>query len=380
MPRALLPLAAVIALTLLLPLLGAVAGGQPLSELLRLPMTARAWDPAPPNAAITLAASLAAALTVLAVLWLARPRHRAGRAVETRTPAPLPRYVWFALFALIAALIAVDGDAVNAACALITLAVALLANADTQRRTGNSLIRQRPGYFFSLFAASLAVGWMFYWLNLFLQLWTYPPAVEAVPFVLGKSFHYAVLLPALLSLRQWLASFEPVLRWTRAAAPMGGEPAPQEGWMLIGFAALALAAAPLWPDWLYPVALLAPLLLALGLQQVRARPTLLSGLAAGDWSRVLLPAAAALMLGVFAQACNWLLGPAWRFELPLIGGPELFGLPLAAYTWLFPLGLLGVWVGDQLTDPWKNRPQQPTYRPRFPVKISVTDLLGKRRR
>ena len=380
MLRSLLPLLAVLTLTVLAPLAGALAGGASLTELLRLPLTERAWDALRPSPLVTLAAWSLMIAVIGAIVWSAHPRARSRRTIETRTPSALPRYTWFGVFALIVAIAAVDGGAVNLAAALITLAVTLFANADTQRRTGNSLLRQRPGYFYSLFPASLAVGWAFYWLNLWLQLWTYPAATETVPFLLGKSADYAVLLPALLSLRQWLASYPLLLAWTTQARPLNGRASPQEGAVLLGLAAVALVGAPLWPDCIYPLTLLAPLLLAVGLQQLRDQPTLFAGLANGDWSRVLLTAVAALLVGLLTQACNQALGPAWVIELPLIGGPNLLGLPLPAWLWFPALGLFGLWVGDQLTTPWKQRPQQPQYRPRFPIKVVVEDLLGKPRR
>ena len=380
MLRPLLPLLSVLALMVLVPLAGALLGGASLAEHLRFPLTARAWDPLGPSPLITLAAWALAIALGGGVFWLARPRARAERTIETGTSAPLPRYTWFGVFALIVAIAAVDGGAVNLAIALIVLAITLFANADTQRRTGNSLLRQRPGYFYSLFPASLAVGWAFDWLNLWLQLWTYPTATETVPFVLGKSAYFAVLLPALLSLRQWLASFPLLLDWTSRGRPLDGQPSSREGAILLGLGAIALIGAALWPDWIYPLTLLAPLLLAIGLQQLRGQPTLFAGLASGDWSRVLLTAIAALLVGLLSQASNQLLGPAWVFHLPLIGGPTLLGLPLPAWLWLPGLGLFGLWVGDQLTTPWKQRPQQPRFRPRSPVKVVVEDLLGKPRR
>jgi hypothetical protein len=371
MPRPLLPLLGVIGLTVLLPLLGAVLGGEPWTQLIALPLSTRAWDPLQPSALATWLTGMVLLLAIALIAALAWPARPSGRKIDRRSPAPLPRYAWFGIFALIGTVIAVDGHAVNLAVGLITLALALFANADTQRRTGNSLIRQRPGYFLSLFPASLAMGWTFYWLNLFLQLWTYPAATEAAPFVLGKSVDYATLLPALLSLRQWLASWPPLLDWTTRARPIAGSAQGQEGWLLVGLAAAAITGASLWPDWIYPLTLLAPLLFAVGLQQIRGQPSLFAGLASGDWSRLLLPAAAALLIGIVAQACNAMLGPAWVFELPLIGGPSPFGLPLPAYVWMLPLGLLGIWIGDQLTSPWKERPQPPSGRRPLPVKIVI---------
>ena len=373
MPRSLFSLLGVIGVTVLLPLLGSALGREPWTQLMALPLTARAWDPLPPSPLATWLTGVLLLAAIVVIAGLAWPVRPSGRSVDTRNPAPLPRYAWFGVFALIGTVIAVDGHAVNLAAGLITLALALFANADTQRRTGNSLLRQRPGYFVSLFPASLAMGWTFYWLNLYLQLWTYPAATEAVPFVLGKSVDYAMLLPALLSLRQWLGSFPRLLDWTTRARPIAGSAAQQEGWLWVGLAAAALSGASLWPDWIYPLTLLAPLLLAVGLQQIRARPGLFAGVASGDWSRLLFPAAAALLIGSVAQACNAMLGPAWVFELPLLRGPSPFGLPLPGYVWMLPLGLLGIWIGDQLATPWKERPQQPSGRRPFPVKIVLQD-------
>jgi hypothetical protein len=371
--RPLLPVLAAAAALLVLPLLGALLGGAPLAELLRLPLTARAWDPLAASPVWTWLTSLLGLALLAATGYLAWPRRPPARRLDGSTPGRIPRFAWLGVFALLLAIIAADGDAAITAIALVMLALAIFANADTQRRTGSCLLTQRPGYFRSLFAASLVAGWLFHWLNLFLQVWVYPAASEAVPFVLGTSLAYAVLLPALLSLRQWLASFPALLASVSRAQPLdGGAASQQEGWILLLVTLLGLAGAALWPDWIYPLTLTAPLLLVVALQQLRGRPTPFAGIAGGDWSRILLPALAALLLGLLAQSLNALLGPAWVIRLPLIGGPELLNLPLPAWLWVALLGPFGVWLADQLTDPWKQRPQQPPGSG-FPVRIQIGD-------
>jgi hypothetical protein len=371
-----MPLLAVTAVTLLLPLAGALLGGVPLSELLHLPLREHAWDPLAPSPLFTWVLDSLVLLLLAAVIFSAWPR----RARAPRLPKPparrLPRFVWFGVLAALLAVMTADAAAVNATVGLALLALVIVANADTERRTGSCLLSQRPGYFASLFAASLAAGWLFHWLNLFLGLWRYPPAAEAVPFVLGKSLAYAVLLPALLGLRQWLASFPALLGAVmRADLRDDKVAAPQEGWLLAAVALLGLAGAALWPDWIYPLTLSAPLILAVAAQQIRRRPTPFAGIADGDWSRVLLPAVAAVLVALLVQGLNWLLGPAWVIELPLLGGPALFGVPLPGWAWIALLGPFGVWLADQLTAPWQQRPQRPQPRTRFPVRVE----LGGRR-
>ncbi len=364
----LLPMLTVAVATLALPLVGALLAGIPLAELLHLPLTARGWDPLGPNLLFTSSVATLALALLTAAGFFAWPRRAAGHRAGATVRGRIPRLIWLGVFALLLAVITAEGQAVNATGALVVVALTLFANADTERRTGSCLITQQPGYFRSLFAASLGAGWLFYWLNLYLQLWVYPPAAELVPFVLGKSLDYAVLLPALLSLRQWLASFPRMLQLVSRAKPLGLAPATAQGaLLLLLLAVLGLVGAALWRDWIYPLTLTAPLLMALGLQQLRARPTPFAGVRHGDWSRILLPAAAALFLAVVAQGLNLLLGPAWAIQLPLLGGPQFLGLPLPGWVWLALLGPFGVWLGDQVTEPWKQRPQQPTLGHGFPM-------------
>jgi hypothetical protein len=254
---------------------------------------------------------------------------------------------------------------------LLILGLTLLLAAHTEWRTGISLVNQRPGYFLLLYPASALLGWLFHWVNLFLQLWVYPGAGtdSAIPFVLVRTLDYATLLPALMVLRQWLAAWRPLLDWCTRAGSVQGSNQTQEGWLYLGAASIGLAGSALWPDWIWPLTWLSPVLLVMGMQQVGGKPTLFAGTRRGDWSRILIPALAALLLGLVIQGWNVLVGPAWTFSLPLIQSRSLFGLPLPAYAGLLPLGLLGVWCADQLAHPWKRRPKK--RRREFPIRISV---------
>lgn len=371
----------------LLPVMGAVLSSQPLGDLLRFPLDTRAWDPAPASAKVTALANGAGLLLLAVLIWLIWPRRPAHHRLSPKPPRQVwPPYVWIGGLLLIAALIAVDGGAAHAAIGLVTLALTLFVNADTERRSGQSLISQRRGYFLALFPLSLIAGWLFlYWPNLFVRLWTYPAASEAIPFALGKSLDYATLVPALMSLRQWLASFSGLLTLTRRGRPLapdGQRLAAPEGVLLIGLACLALAAGPIWPDLLYPLFVAAPAVLVIGIQIARSQTTSLAGLGAGDWSRPLLSSIAALLIMAVGQALNLLLGDAWLYQLPWLAGPMLLALPAPAWSVVIPLTLLGLWLADQIAEPFRQRPQQAPFRPSVSVKVSIADLLGdlKKRR
>lgn len=358
-------------LTALIPLVAAWATGQPLSVLLQFPLSQPAWDAIPPQPALSAAALLLTGLIIAGFIWVGWPRKPASIGpVPQAAAAPSktwPRSAWLALMFAIAAMIAADGGAVNAVIGLLNLALTFALNADTERRTGRSLLGQHRRYFLMLFPVSLVAGWVcFYWLNLFTQLWTYPQATEAVPFALGKSLDYATMLPAMLSLRHWLASFPALLRATQRGPVFWAQHdsnAEAEAWLLLCLGGLSLSALAIWPEWLFPTLWIAPLLLALGAQKLRRQPSCLVALQRGDWSRPLLAIlATALLLGL-GEAANQALGPAWVYQLPMIADPSWLQLtlpaPVPAWLSILPLALLGLTLADQTTKLLRQPPPGP---------------------
>jgi hypothetical protein len=342
------------------------------SELLALPLTDRAWDPLPLDPVRLWIFSLALALWGLVTLALAWPRGPQTAGPESTQPgAPpgrLPAWGLWGPIALAGAALAALGGYPAQSQPLLVLGLALVLAADTERRTGSSLLARRHGWLLLLFGASAALGWLFYWLNLFLQLWTYPGAGAPLAFLLVRTLDYATLLPALMALRQWLASLPGLVALMDRGMPVDDRGRPREAWLYLGAACVALLGAAIWPDWIWAPAWMAPVLLVLGMQKIAGQHTLFASTRRGDWTGILLPGLAALALGAAIQGWNVLTGPVWDFRLPLIDGLHLFGLPLPAYAGLVPLGLLGLWVAQQLAHPWRRRGRRP---PPFPVRISI---------
>jgi hypothetical protein len=362
----LLRLLILIAAVIGLPFFGALLGREPLSQFLHLPLRERAWDPLPLDLAVFWAGLVATSGLLMVLVWLAWPRSRPSTPPAAVPPARFPRWGW--LGAPIA-LVATGLGSTGIGLPILFVGLSVLWSADTQRRSGPSLLTRRPVYFAVLFPVSAIFGWLYYYLNLYLQLWTYPAAGSPAGFALTQTAEYATLLPTLLSLRQWLGSFPLVLGACSRGHALRADGGPATGWALIGLACFGLAGAGLWRDWIYPLTWVAPLLLALGIQGVRNRPSPFAGIASGDWSRALLTAFSALCLGVIAQAWNHLAGPFWVYSLPAIDAARLLDLPILAYVGLLPLGLLGIWLADQLALPWRRHPLGRF--PKFPIRIVV---------
>lgn len=365
MAVAFLPLAVVLVLCLLLPPLGALVAAQPIEQFLHLPLEARGWDALPASRGATGVSLALGAALVGWTLW--RSRSRGPVRQEAIPGAAWPRWSWSGPVLLVAALAigAIWSPHLSGPLALLGLTLAL--NAHLQRRSGGSLVHRNPRYFLALYPVGAALGWTIHWLNLYLQLWHYPSPPGAVSFTLLATFDYAVLLPALLSLRQWLATLPGLGGWGQRATPLGTGDVRWAAWPLIGLGGLGLAGAGVWPDHIYPLTWVSPLLLALGLQALSGKPGLLAGLASGDWGRLLHTSLAALLLGLAAQAWNRWTGPYWVFDLSLIGGPAPLGLPVVGWLGVIPLALTGLWMADQVARPWHGR-NKPRF-PEFPVKI-----------
>jgi hypothetical protein len=332
-PFALLPLIAVFSLILILPPLGALVAGQPLGQFLHLPLEARAWDALPPDPSLTWAALAVTAALVALTLWLTRTQRPAANPRAT-TLRPWPAGTWVGPSLLILALgLGLDGGSTGLGYLgwpIALVGLTLVLSAHTQRRGGTSLLTQNRGYLATLYGAGALLGWAWYWINLYLQLWHYPNAPSPAVFGVLTTLGYSALLPALLVLRQWLATLPGLRDWGRRASPRDLDLGPWTAWPLIALGSLGLLGAGVWPDWIYPLTWLAPLALAFGMQRLTGTSGPFAGGERGDWGRPLVAALAALALTLAAQGWNLWAGPLWAWDMPLIGGPAALGLPIPA--------------------------------------------------
>ncbi len=224
----------------------------------------------------------------------------------------------------------------------------LVANALAQRRVGAAPALARPRRYLGLFAASAVFWWSFEYLNRFARNWRYVHIDDftGTDYALAATLAFSTVLPAYYATCEWIAAWPRLDRAFR-------------DWMVIRFrrpraaataalvaSAAGLAGLGLWPDLLFPLVWVSPVLVVVGVQTLRGRPHVLSGIAHGDWRRPVAAAAAALVCGVFWEMWNWRSLAKWQYDIPYVGRFHLFEMPILGYAGYLPFGLMCATVAD----------------------------------
>ena len=216
----------------------------------------------------------------------------------------------------------------------------IVVNALCYRRTGTCLLSDRPLFFLLLFPASAAFWWFFEYLNRFVQNWYY----LGVDFSPWSYFWYATLpfatvLPAVMSTRQYLLSADWINRGFGNFNPVKiSHPRPIALGVLL-FSAAGLAAIGFWPDYLFPLVWVSPLLIVVCLQTLMKQHHVLAEMAAGDWRGAVSAALAALTCGLFWEMWNYFSLAKWMYSIPLVDRFAIFEMPLLGYAGYLPFGL-----------------------------------------
>ncbi|TLY15779.1 MAG: hypothetical protein E6K69_05470 [Nitrospirae bacterium] len=227
----------------------------------------------------------------------------------------------------------------------------LVINALASKRTGHCMMLGRPRYFLSLFLLSAAFWWFFEYLNRFVQNWYYVGASE---FTATEYFWYATLpfstvLPAVLSTRDWLATCHRLSAGLDHWWPMQVRQPTLVGWLVLVLAGVGLMGIGVWPDYLYPLLWVSPLLIITSLQAVSGEETVFSCISRGDWRPIWLPAFAALVCGLFWELWNYRSLAHWEYAVPFVHRFQIFEMPLLGYAGYLPFGLECVVIAGLLS-------------------------------
>jgi hypothetical protein len=282
-------------------------------------------------------------IAFVAALLLLPPLALTLSGQEWDAPAPITGAVWLPALA----------------ATLAVLAFGFLLDTLTFRGSGHSLLRSQRSYLLWSGAAGAGTCLLLAYLNLFAGGWFTPAASETQALLLAALCGTA-LLPAVSVTRLWLAGLPGLARLGTRRLALPALPAEAAAVLLSLAAAIGLLAGPIWIEYLGWLFWLSPLLLLAALQLLWDEDTVFSGLARGDWSRVLLGAVSGIAVGGIALA-------AYRAS----GG----AIHLAANTWqpvasLALFGLLCLQVGDIVAENWRGKLRADVSRKKpFPIPV-----------
>ncbi len=187
-------------------------------------------------------------------------------------------------------------------------------------------------------------------MNRFVQNWVYiGPDYSPWEYVLYATIPFSTVLPAVLSLREWLVS-APTIQ--RAYSDFHAKP-----WALRRHAAIVtllvaaagLAGIGIWPSYLFPLLWVSPLLMGVSIETRFREPHVLStALGKGDWREAVSSALAALICGWFWEMWNFYSLSKWQYDIPLVHRFEIFEMPILGYAGYLPFGITCAFVAGML--------------------------------
>ncbi len=336
-----------------LPLLGLVLRGEALAPYLQFPPLTSDVSHAPFSAVgfCLMAALIVGTLTPFMVRW--------GRSLRATTAvAAAQNFPWWGW--------------VGVACGVVSwvmawtrlpgferlqmhtftplwMATILVVNALAYRRSGRCMLTHRTGFFLALFPVSAAFWWFFEYLNRFVMNWHYVGGVSGLngfEYVVFATVPFATVLPAVLGTAEWLATYPSFDRAFCHATPLRATHGRRAAVIALAVAGLGLCGIAMWPEQLFPLVWVSPLLIVLAVQGLLGQPTLLDEAARGDWRRIAVVAVAALMCGFLWEMWNMLSLARWEYTIPFVHAGKIFEMPLLGYAGYLPFGLECLAVGD----------------------------------
>lgn len=345
-----------------LPLVGVMLAGKPIAAYLAFPPETAFLTHAPFSWWVFCALTLAIIASVAPFLYCVIQFPASNRNVSVRA-TPFPSWGWLGIgIVAVAWWLAWNrfywlGQFQEFTFTPLWLGYILVINALTWKRTGQCMLTHRTGYFLSLFPLSAAFWWFFEYLNRFVQNWYYVGAGElgAWEYFWQATLPFATVLPAVLGTRDWLATFPRLNDGLAHGWPMQLPQRKPIAWLVLLIAGVGLSGVGMWPDQLFSLLWLAPLLIITSLQVIFGEKSILDGPARGDWREMWCVALAALICGVFWELWNYKSLAHWEYSVPFVHRFEIFHMPVLGYAGYLPFGLECLAVASLLDRLWQAR-------------------------
>jgi len=228
------------------------------------------------------------------------------------------------------------------------LSYILVVNALTKKRTGNCLMTGQPRAFLFLFPISATFWWFFEYLNRFVQNWYYVEVIKFTPleYFLLASASFSTVLPAVLSTREYLLSFPFFEKAFDNYVRINPKYSKLPAFIFFVTSGVGLACICSFPNYLFPLLWVSPLIFIVSLQVMNNEKHILSDLSEGRWSMVVASSVSALICGFFWEMWNFFSLAKWIYAIPFVHRVQMFEMPLLGYAGYLPFGLECAVIGD----------------------------------
>jgi len=228
------------------------------------------------------------------------------------------------------------------------ISLILIVNALSYSRTGSCLMTARPRFFVLLFPVSAFFWWFFEYLNRFVQNWYYVGCDEGpLEYFLYATLPFSTVLPAVLSLREWMlrshqfdcfSSFFRVRTGFPRCLALG----------TLALAGIGLAGIGVWPSYTYSLLWVSPLFIIVSLETLMGEQHVLSDIVRGNWEIIVTSALAALVCGFFWEMWNMYSQSHWVYSIPFVHVFKIFEMPLLGWAGYLPFGLECAVIGRMI--------------------------------
>lgn len=228
------------------------------------------------------------------------------------------------------------------------LAYIVVINALVWRKTGRCLLTHETRYYLALFPLSAAFWWFFEYLNRFVQNWWY--TVDFGPsgweYFFFATLAFSTVLPAVLSTEEWLAANPRNTAGLDNLLPARFIESRKAAIVTLLVSTVGLLAIGPFPDQLYPLLWIAPLLILMAFHYLYDGTITFPEVSRGDWRRVYRFGIASLICGVFWELWNWHSLVKWIYEVPYVSRFHIFEMPLLGFAGYLPFGLECAVIGE----------------------------------
>ncbi len=217
----------------------------------------------------------------------------------------------------------------------------IFINGVTKWRLGTCLLTRRPQRFLLLFMLSSFFWWYFEFINRFVKNWYYVGVSSFGPwrYFFMASLSFSTVLPAVMSMNELLKSVTVFDRAYRFEPKNCSGVRKRYVGIFLYLSCFLMFLIGLYPDYLFPLVWVAPLLVLCSLRLLMGLENLFYAYCSGNVGPMVRLATSGLICGFFWEMWNYLSYPKWIYSIPFVGQCKIFEMPILGYLGYLPFGL-----------------------------------------